>query len=217
MPEFTRNWFAPHIPKWSDLLRPLKGVAGLSFLEIGTQEGACAYWLMTNILTDPTARLYCIDPFLSADELYQRNRSNLSEFGDRVILFRERSAVALKSAELQSKTFQLIYIDGSHLACDVLQDAVLSFPLLDVGGIMIFDDYMWNPVARETTPALTPKIAIESFLRCYDGHYALIDLGTQVIIQKTLPANIRQVYIKSMEANAASSQISQDVSSYNNK
>jgi hypothetical protein len=34
--------------------------------------------------------------------------------------------------------------DGSHRARDVLEDAVLSWPLLKVGGIMLFDDYLWQ-------------------------------------------------------------------------
>ena len=40
--------------------------------------------------------------------------------------------------------FDLIYIDGSHTAADVLTDAVLAFQLLRVGGVMIFDDYLWS-------------------------------------------------------------------------
>ena len=37
--------------------------------------------------------------------------------------------------------FDLIYIDASHYAPDVLSDAVLAFKLLKPGGILIFDDY----------------------------------------------------------------------------
>lgn len=40
--------------------------------------------------------------------------------------------------------FDLVYIDGSHYSHDVLSDAVLSFPLLKVGGHMLFDDYLWR-------------------------------------------------------------------------
>ena len=36
----------------------------------------------------------------------------------------------------------LIYIDGSHLAKDVLSDAILSWKLLKPSGVMIFDDYL---------------------------------------------------------------------------
>lgn len=39
--------------------------------------------------------------------------------------------------------FDFIYVDGLHLSQDVLYDALLSFDLLKVGGILIFDDYLW--------------------------------------------------------------------------
>jgi len=40
-----------------------------------------------------------------------------------------------------SLNYDIVYIDGSHVANDVLQDAVLVWQLVKVGGFMIFDDY----------------------------------------------------------------------------
>jgi hypothetical protein len=59
----------------------------------------------------------------------------------------------------------LIYIDGSHQAPDVLSDATLSFPLLKVGGTMIFDDYTWRSVPGD--PLYGPKLAVDAFLNIY--------------------------------------------------
>jgi predicted O-methyltransferase YrrM len=39
--------------------------------------------------------------------------------------------------------FDLIYVDGSHQASDVLTDSIITFQLLRVGGVMTFDDYVW--------------------------------------------------------------------------
>ncbi|KAF2420707.1 hypothetical protein EJ08DRAFT_529646 [Tothia fuscella] len=36
--------------------------------------------------------------------------------------------------------FDFIYIDGSHVALDVLSDAVPCWPMLDVGGMLAFDE-----------------------------------------------------------------------------
>jgi predicted O-methyltransferase YrrM len=36
--------------------------------------------------------------------------------------------------------FDLIYVDGSHHTDDVIVDAIKSFELLKIGGIIIFDD-----------------------------------------------------------------------------
>ena len=39
--------------------------------------------------------------------------------------------------------FDLVYIDGSHSAKDVLLDSLLAWRLLRPGGAMIWDDYEW--------------------------------------------------------------------------
>jgi predicted O-methyltransferase YrrM len=71
--------------------------------------------------------------------------------------------------------FDLIYIDGSHQAPDVLSDAVLAFQLLRVGGIMIFDDYLWRlePDGRQD-PLNMPKPAIDSFINIFQRKLRVI-------------------------------------------
>jgi predicted O-methyltransferase YrrM len=64
--------------------------------------------------------------------------------------------------------FDLIYIDGSHQAPDVLTDAVMSFQLLKVGGVMIFDDYLWTMDKPGFQDVLKmPKPAIDAFLNIF--------------------------------------------------
>ena len=42
-------------------------------------------------------------------------------------------------AEVEQKRYDIIYVDGSHVACDVLLDAVCSFTLLSVRkNLMVF-------------------------------------------------------------------------------
>jgi len=75
--------------------------------------------------------------------------------------------------------FDLIYIDASHYAVDVLTDAVLSFKLLKGGGMMIFDDYLW---AGDENIVYYPKIAIDAFTNVFSNHLKLV------------PAPITQIY-----------------------
>lgn len=64
--------------------------------------------------------------------------------------------------------FDLVYIDGSHEAPDVLADAVLAFRLLRTGGVMIFDDYLWaEALPGGVDPIRCPKPAIDAFLNLY--------------------------------------------------
>jgi hypothetical protein len=71
--------------------------------------------------------------------------------------------------------FDLIYVDGSHQASDVLTDAIIAFQLLRVGGVMIFDDYLWcmRPTGEEDTLNM-PKAAIDSFISLFQRKLKVI-------------------------------------------
>lgn len=75
--------------------------------------------------------------------------------------------------------YDFIYIDGSHLAKDVLVDAVLSWELLNIDGILIFDDYQWRDGNY-----CSPKPAIDGFLSSYKSMYTILHAGYQLHIRK---------------------------------
>jgi predicted O-methyltransferase YrrM len=78
-------------------------------------------------------------------------------------------------------TFDFIYIDGSHIAKDVLTDAVMAWPLLKPKGLMVFDDYMWgNPrdILRR------PKPAIDAFTNMFAEEVDIIHVGYQLVVRK---------------------------------
>ena len=148
-----------------------------------------AHWIASNYRY---ARLICIDTFegsdehkglIQATELEQRFDHNLAPFKDRVLKIVGKSGYKLR--ELQIGGFDVIYIDGDHHAQQVLEDAVLAFPLLKDGGIMIFDDYPWRPLG-DFTKFDCPGFGIDSFLAMYEGKYNLLHKEYQVIIQKKL-------------------------------
>ena len=80
-----------------------------------------------------------IDP----ERLRVRHAHNihLSGSGHKVTIKEGRSGEVLRTLPLRH--YDVIYVDGSHTARDVLQDAVLGWGLLKRGGLMIFDDYLW--------------------------------------------------------------------------
>jgi predicted O-methyltransferase YrrM len=176
MAVFTTDWVTSRHHDWVRWLAHLAGRPWIRGLEIGTFEGRSAIWFLRQILTDPTSDLICIDP--RPKPCWQEN---LARYGPRVRLIKESSHLALRDREFSPESFDFAYLDGSHRACHVLEDAVLVFRLLKPGGIMIFDDYRWQP----TRPALdTPKLAIDAFLGVFQKECTLLHRGYQVAIGK---------------------------------
>ena len=81
----------------------------------------------------------------------------------------------------QEQYFGFIYIDGSHRARDVMHDAVLAWGLLEKGGILLFDDYLWGDRSR---PLETPKPAIDAFCLLYGDELEVIAIGYQLALRK---------------------------------
>lgn len=186
---YTADWFGAHIHNWRNWLGELAGKPDVRFLEVGSYEGRAVVWLLANILTHENASIDCVDPFL-ADGFYglDRTRNYEERFDHNVktaLGTKKVRKIKLPSYEalrkLQPYSYHAIYIDGSHNAVDVLEDAVLAFRLLRPNGIMIFDDYGW---AEFSDPWLMPRIAIDSFLHIYKGKYELVAHGYQVAVRK---------------------------------
>ena len=185
---FSQDWFSQHIPIWTRLLHEFKGKAGLRILEIGTFEGRSTCWLLENIVTGEGAHIDCIDTFEGAEDMVALKldmskmrdvfESNIAPWRDRVTVYAGESAAVLRGL---SGPFDLVYVDGSHRAPDVLADAVLSWPLLKVGGIMLFDDYLWQ---QDPRPEHCPRLGIDSFLRCQRGWFDVLLAQYQVAVRK---------------------------------
>ena len=203
---FTSDWFSGNIPSWKDKLGGLAGQPNLHAVEIGSYEGRSAVWLLENILTAPDSRLTCIDKFEMDDEFHEivdRMKLAIPQHADiegvfdaniratgaekKVRKLKGRSVEMLRNLPLDS--YDLIYIDGSHTARNVLTDAVLCWDLLKINGIMIFDDYRWNVFTEDVLKS--PQPAIDAFMHCFDGEFVLIERDYQIMLRKT--KNVRDV------------------------
>jgi hypothetical protein len=77
--------------------------------------------------------------------------------------------------------FNFVYLDGSHVAKDVLTDACLVWPLLKPNGIIVFDDYSWgNP--RDALHR--PKIAVDAFTNIFGEELVVLHTYHQVAARK---------------------------------
>lgn len=189
--KFRYDWFSHNIPRWHSYLGHLKDRSNVKALEIGCFEGRATVWLLQNILTHPTSSIIVIDTFTGGMEnsdhqdnvvnLRKRFEHNIKAWRDKVKILSGLSHIHLRKMPAIS-TFDYIYVDGSHMAKDVLEDAVLSWRLLKKGGILTFDDYRdWN---FYKDPILCPRVAIDSFLSIYKNQYEIVDQDYQIALRK---------------------------------
>ncbi|OCR02956.1 hypothetical protein BCD67_08290 [Oscillatoriales cyanobacterium USR001] len=190
--KFSQDWFSRNLAIWQENLIHFRNQPDLNILEIGSWEGRSTCWLLTNILTHPSSRITCIDTFeggggtaLEANDTKTSIEAKfdfniaLTEAAAKVTKIVNTSRVALRKLPLNS--FDIIYIDGSHLACDVLEDTLLSWGLLKIGGSIVFDDY--DHVFREV-PNQNTKIGIDAFMASFCHKIQLIHQSHQIIVKK---------------------------------
>jgi cephalosporin hydroxylase len=185
--EITVDWFSKHIPVWDKVLTPFKGKP-INIIEIGSFEGMSTVWFCENILTHPDSHIDCVDPYLPYLEKMEppidmeavKNRflKNTEPFKNKITLHQTFSYDYLKR---RTKEADIIYIDGDHTSHACLTDAILSHLLLNKGGILIFDDYLWAGLIEGLD---VPKGAINAFISAFAEQYQLISIGYQVILQK---------------------------------
>lgn len=185
---FTTDWMSYHTPLWNAVLNSFKN-SPVNCLEIGSWEGRSTCWFLENILTHESATMTCIDTFQGGSEHqdYPNLETIESRFDFNINLTghpeKVNKLVGISQEVLRTlplRNYEIIYLDGSHVASDVLEDAVLSWRLLKKGGILMFDDYLW-PVPEGYNH---PKLGIDSFLNSFGDKLNIIHHEYQVFIEK---------------------------------
>ncbi|MCJ1328106.1 hypothetical protein MMC10_004781 [Thelotrema lepadinum] len=141
--EFTSDWFGEVKVNFEDFARSNSGKK-LRVLEIGSYEGRSATWILDNLLDHPESHLTAIDTFAGGMEhrnddhdvrgLERRFLSNVAQCKhvDRLRVMKKDSDEALLQLRREKAVFDFIYIDGSHIAVDVLYDAELCWRMLEI-------------------------------------------------------------------------------------
>jgi predicted O-methyltransferase YrrM len=170
--EFTNDWFQQTAEtNFVTNLLPKKAQFKKA-IEIGCYEGQATCWLLDHMAFD---YIVGIDTWKGSVEhlgvkmqaVWERFIRN-TKFGNGGPLSINANESVYELAEyVQRKDysrFDFIYVDGSHIAKDVLTDAVLAWQILEPGGYLAFDDYTWTEKPRqEANPLDNPRLAIDAF------------------------------------------------------
>lgn len=197
--QYTNDWFKYAEAIWPELIKHLPARNGRRrFLEIGSYEGRSAVWIMEHAMI-PGDQLVCVDTWKGGEEhssidmsavekrfdanielaKYRAGKHDVQKVKSESIIELANQLRTMKDGEL----FDFIYIDGSHQAPDVLADAVLAWKLLKLGGIMVFDDYLWGD---PRVPLHRPKIAIDAFMNIYGGEINVMHISLQMAVKKVV-------------------------------
>lgn len=199
MPQFSSDWFTNALVNFdyikTYLIKEEKVINNI--LEIGSHEGRSSCWMLENMLTD-TGTMTCIDPFAdrpvtafsydsipedrSIEQLFRANTAEVKKPGQTLEVMANMSFPSLAQLIVDKRQYDFIYVDGSHNADDALADAVMCFGLLRPGGVMLFDDYLWEDGVSAYLGR--PKQSIDAFVNMFYHRLKLGLVNYQLAIVK---------------------------------
>ena len=175
---FKYDWFTPikaTMEKW--VPKETKKI-----LEIGSFEGLSTCWFMDHC---PDSTITCIDTFEGGEDqqtldianLLARFTENTAAYGPRICVRQGNSWEKLTGRP--SNHYDVVFVDGSHVASDVLNDLTQSFRVCKPGGLIIADDYSWENQRTDC-----PKVAIDAFIRCFVGRVEVLEQNRLMVMRK---------------------------------
>ncbi len=153
---FNHNWVDDRLPLWLPHMQPLVGVPNIVALQLGVFEGRGTCWMMDHILTHPSALCIDVDPFepnptFGFTEPYAKlYQANVAQYGAKVRPVKSFTQDACRELTTifagLGRGANLIYVDASHEAHDVLHDIMMVWQYSQAGTYIVFDDYEWGGV-----------------------------------------------------------------------
>ena len=184
-PVYAVDWFTEHIPYWE---RNLIGRfdPNARALLIGAYEGRCLIWLYENVLKGAKAHATVVDnwdyaPCTSERSIPVWNPGVRDTFVKNTAPYRHKLSIFddLSLMRSNTKPFDIVYIDakGSRHA---LEHAVLTFPMLVPGGVMIIQNYTHSKEHDQRCP----RMGIDAFADCYAPWIRVLRPGFHFFLQK---------------------------------
>lgn len=183
--KYSENWFFQS-EIYKKLLNIVDKTKENKILEIGSFEGLSSVFFADNLLDAPGSTLTCVDPFLTIDDndhkkWFIQNVEETFDYNISICKHPQKISVSKitsdKFFEINTNTFNFIYVDGCHEPEFVKRDIENAFQILEKDGIMWMDDYLFG----ETRLI---KAVIDNFLEKYNGQYDLLHKSYQIAIRK---------------------------------
>ena len=156
-----------------------------NILEIGSYEGRSTIFFLNHFID---SNIHCIDTWSGSDEhdnfdfsvIEKKFDTNTSAFqlNKRLKKFKMTSNEFFMT---NSKKYDLIFVDGDHSSNQVKIDIDNSWKILNKGGYLILDDYMWwfyKDLKKN------PSFSINNFIVNNISEISSLKIWQSVIIKK---------------------------------
>ena len=182
---FSNKWFLNNFDIFNFFL-PKEKNSKFDYLEVGCFEGLSSFFVLSEykavnaILLDiwdmpnPNSKTLSHN-FNSIEKAFDNNLS-----GFNFTKIKDDSVVAMRKLFKQNKSFDFIYIDGSHNGEDILSDAIEAFKILKKEGLIFFDDFLQHDKNR----ALQSYEGIEKFLTLYSSYIKIEYFQNNLVVRK---------------------------------
>ena len=182
---FSNKWFLNNFDIFNFFL-PKDKNSKFDYLEVGCFEGLSSFFVLSEYkavdatlldiwdMPNPNSKTLSHN-FNSIEDTFD---NNLSRFNFTKI--KDDSVVAMRKLFKQNKSFDFIYIDGSHNGEDILSDAIEAFKILKKEGLIFFDDFLQYDKNR----ALQSYDGIEKFLNLYSNYLKIEYFQNNLVVRK---------------------------------
>ena len=184
---FEKKWFLNNFEVFNYFL-PEDQNQKFNYLEIGSYEG----------LSFLNVKHFYKNSFATAIDIWSRPNFNSEDIGLDLDVAEKNfdynlkdyknfekkkndSVIELRNIIKKNFFYDFIYVDGSHNGEDVIVDAIESFKILKIDGIMIFDDAM---VKFDTNKKYQAYEGVIFFLKMFKKQIKILYLKNIIVIKK---------------------------------
>jgi glycosyltransferase involved in cell wall biosynthesis/tetratricopeptide (TPR) repeat protein len=117
---------------------------------------------------------------LGIEKSFEHN-VRLAGLQDRIKGVKGDSTKVLMNMIKSADKYDFIYVDGSHMLLDCYSDLLLAWEVLNMGGLMAIDDYLYNV---NDGILVSPYHAVNKFLEKYKDNIKILHAASRVFVQK---------------------------------